>query len=209
MSIKKNGVSTGKRGNTVTYLLNGQEVERSIGMRVKPFTVPELINQTMLSHTNILLQPAKQFVKSGFELQGKMNHTYAYSMAVGYNKKNAIKVKYPDAEILYAEALFSQGEMPLNPETVVSVVEGGLEFRWDPALLKKGMKRDDHAMLLACCPEKESAFFELSGARRTAGKDILEITAYHQPVILEVYITFVAANRNSISNSFYIGQKKF
>lgn len=209
MAIRKGRVFKGKKGDTVTYTLNGQEIQRSIGVRITPFTSAELVNQAEFGLMNELLKPVKPFIKRGFELQGKKKHSAGYSMAVGYNKKKAIKHSPLGNEIEYEKVLFSQGEITVNAETTVIVVEGGLEFQWDAALMQKGMKRNDHAMLLAYCPEKQSAFFELSGARRTAGRDFLEVTAYHQPVTLELYITFESADRKSISNSFYIGQLKY
>ncbi|CAM4058469.1 hypothetical protein SAMN06265348_10291 [Pedobacter westerhofensis] len=210
MSIRKGGIFKGKKGNTVTYEVNGQVIQRTIGKREKPYKDHELGNQSGFGKTSVFMRPVKQFIKNGFELQGKKKFTIGYNMAVGYNRMNAIEITSPNSvRFVYEKALFSQGAMTVNPEATVKVVEGGLEFRWDAGLMAKGMKRNDHAMLLAYCPEKESAFFELSGANRKTGRDFLEITAYHQPVTLEVYIAFEAADRKSISNSVYLGQVQF
>jgi hypothetical protein len=209
MAIRKNGKITGKRGNTVTYFLNGKEVQRSIGIRTKPPTKAELINRQKMAVLNDFLQPVKEFLKKGFELQAKTKETYPYNMAIAYNMQNAFSKINPLLEIDFDKVLFSEGEMPINPEARVEVHEKGLSCSWDPRLMEKGMKRNDTVLVLAYCAEKKSAFFELSGARRTAGEEFLEITGYHQQVNLEVYISFVSADGKSISNSSHIGQVKF
>jgi hypothetical protein len=209
MAIKKNGKYSGKRGNTVRYVLNGREVERSIGLRVSPPTDAEFIIRDRMSAVNSLLGPVKRFIRTGFELQGKLKNTTPYAMAVSYQllKENSI---IDDAlQVDYTRVLFSRGDMPMNTETWLKLTKDGLSFFWDANMLKKGMKKNDTTMLLAYCPEKRSAFFEISGARRTAGTDFLELTAYHQPVTLEIYISFVSADRKNISNSFHVGQVKF
>jgi hypothetical protein len=209
MAIKKNGRYSGKCGNTVRYMLNGREVERSIGLRVSPPTDSELISRNRMSAVNNLLRPVKRFVGMGYELQGKLNNTSPYSMAVSYHMLKENLIVDDVAQVDYNRVLFSKGDMPLNTETLVNLTKDGLVFTWDANVLRKGMKRNDTTMLLAYCPEKGSAFFEMSGARRTAGTDLLELTAYHQPVTLEIYISFVSADRKNISNSFHVGQVKF
>lgn len=209
MSIKKKGNFNGKLGNTVTYMLNGREVQRGIGVRVKPPTIAELTNCMKMSLTNELHQPVLEFLEVGYALEGKEHDTTARNRATSYNKKNALTGIYPDVVVDFSKVLFSRGALPVNPEFRVEVRDGGLAFSWNPVCFEEGMRENDSVLMLAYCSEKESAFMELNGHRRSDAEDFLPITAYHQPVTLEVYAAFVSANRKSISNSVHIGQVKF
>jgi hypothetical protein len=200
---------TGRKGNIVSYMLNGEYVERTIGVTTKAPTELQLVERSRMTVVNELLKPVKEFIEIGFSLQKQNAFDNCHNLAKSYNKMNAIGGAYPNHHIDFDLALFSQGDLPLNPEAQVKVVENGLEFSWDPKLMTDGMSPNDQVMMLAYCPEKESAFFQTAGVRRNSGKDFLNVTAYHQPVILEAYLCFVAADRKSISNSVYIGQVKF
>ncbi|CAM4077930.1 hypothetical protein SAMN06265348_102354 [Pedobacter westerhofensis] len=209
--IKKKKVPgiTWRKGNNVRYFLNGELVERTIGITIKEPTQLQKTGRQAMKVVVGLLKPVKEFIEIGFNLEKKEPHDNAHNLARSTNKLNAIRGEYPNVQIDFEKALFSKGILPVNPEAKVQLVEKGLEFTWDPAFMEEGMWPNDQAMMLAYCDEKESAFFEIAGMRRSEGKDFLEITPYHQPVTLEVYLSFVAADRKSISNSVYLGQVKY
>jgi len=74
MAIKKKGSSlNGKLGNTVTYLLNGQEVTRGIGITKKTPTQSQLIARKKLSIIAKSFDPFLGFIALGFGLQAKKN----------------------------------------------------------------------------------------------------------------------------------------
>jgi hypothetical protein len=200
---------TGRKGNVVSYMINGEYVERTIGVSTKAPTELQLIGRSKMRIVNELLKPVKDFIEIGFSLQKKDAFDNCHNLAKSYNLLNAIDGEYPDLKVHFDLVLFSKGDLPLNQEAQVRVVDNGLEFSWDQELMIKGMSANDQVMMLAYCPEKENAFFQIAGARRDTGKDFLEVAAYHQPVMLEVYLCFVAADRKNISNSVYIGQLKF
>lgn len=200
---------TGRKGNVVSYLLNGEYIERTIGVTTKPPTELQLVGRRKMTMVNDLLKPVRDFIEIGFSLQKKDPFDNCHNLAKSYSMLHAIKGVYPDQQIDYDLVLFSQGNLGVNKEAQARVVENGLEFSWDPELLIKGSMANDQVMTLAYCPEKETAFFQTAGARRDSGKDFLEVEAFHQPVILETYLCFVAADRKSISNSYHIGQLKF
>jgi len=209
MSVKKGNMYKGKRGKTVTYELNGQEVQRTIGVRTTPPTISDLARREKMTIVNNLHQPVKEFLRTGYKIQGKRKRKTAYAMAVSYNITQAIAGTYPEFEIDFDKVLFSQGDLPVSEDVQVEVRETGLAFTWNPGLLKKGMKSNDSVLMLAYCAEKESAFFEVNGNRRSFGNDFLEVTAYHQQMTLEVYVAFESAEGKSISNSFHVGQVRF
>jgi len=211
MRRRKNRIPglTGRKGNVVSYMLNGQYVERTIGVTTKPPTELQLVGRDRMTIVTDLLKPVKEFIEIGFSLQKKEPFDNYHNLAKSYNMLHAVKGEYPDQQIDFDLVLFSKGNLELNKEAQVRVVKKGLEFSWDPELLTNGRMPNDQVMTLAYCPEKETAFLQTTGARRDVGKDFLEVAAFHQPVILETYLCFVAADRKSISNSYHIGQVKF
>lgn len=200
---------TGRKGNIVSYVLNGEYVQRTIGVTTKAPTASQLVCRSQMTIVNELLKPVKEFIEIGFSLQKKGAHDNSHNLAKSYNKLNAISGEYPNQKVDFDLVLFSQGNLPVNPEAQAKVVENGLQFSWNPEPTEKGMSANDQVMMLAYCPEKESAFFQTAGARRDRAEDFLEVTAYHQEVMLEVYLCFVSADRKRISNSVHIGQLKF
>jgi hypothetical protein len=200
---------TGRKGNVVSYMLNGEYVERTIGVITKAPTKLQLIGRSKMAIANDLLKPVREFIEIGFSMQKKDPFDNCHNLAKSHIMLRAIGGEYPHLEVDFSKVLFSEGNIPPNPEAQVRVVENGLEFCWDQELMIRGMSANDQVMMLAYCPEKESAFYQIAGSRRDTGKDFLEVAAYNQPVTLEVYLCFVAANRKSISNSVYIGHRKF
>lgn len=70
MAILTNGLNDGftcKLGNTVTYMLNGKMVRRTIGKRTSPPTISELANRRKISLITAFLYPIKNFIQTGFE----------------------------------------------------------------------------------------------------------------------------------------------
>lgn len=74
----------------------------------------------------------------------------------------------------------------------------------------------DQVMMLAYMPENKEAEYLDSGARRITGQDFLLIGRNYGSVNLpelytyaEVYIVFVANDRDSITDSYYCGRINF
>ncbi|MET1056469.1 MAG: DUF6266 family protein [Pedobacter sp.] len=205
-SKKKNAPFTGKVGNTVTYLLNGQWVKRTIGKNDGPPTVLQLATRMMLSLLANLFKPVKGLINVGFALQAKNTTKNAHNIATIENKLVALKGNYPNLEINYPGVIFSKGTMPVNPEMEVSIMGTGLIFTWDAELLMKGMHPSDRVIMIAYCPEKKYAFYEVDGARREEGSDYLPLLRYRESVIIHTYAAFISANKKNISTTVYTGE---
>jgi hypothetical protein len=205
-SKKKNDAFVGKVGNTVTYLLNGQWVKRTIGSYDGPPTVLQLATRMMMSLLANLFKPVKGLIRVGFAQQAKNSIRHAHNIATIENKLTALKGEYPNLEIHYPGVIFTKGTMPFNTEMQVSIMETGLIFTWDAELLIKGMNPSDRVVMIAYCPEKKYAFYELDGARRKEGSDYLPLLKYHERVIIHTYAAFISANRKNISTSVYTGE---
>ncbi|WP_084237312.1 DUF6266 family protein [Pedobacter africanus] len=65
--------------------------------------------------------------------------------------------------------------------------------------------KNDRTMLLVYCPELFKAVYVLSGARRSAGRDDLELPASFAGKDLHCYIAFKASNGKNVSDSVWVG----
>ncbi|MET4140192.1 DUF6266 family protein [Pedobacter sp. UYP1] len=201
-----NDGSTGRTGNTVTYLLYGKLVKRTIGLRTDKPTVPVLISRQVTALTTAFLKPVKGFLTIGFGLEGKLNSKSYYAIASSYNRLYAISGNYPDQQIDFTKVLFSQGKMPVTPGVLVNRAEKGLTFKWDTSFTAKGIHHNDQVMLMAYDPKKRGTQFQLNAGRRSEGEALLSIRKKKKPLLLETYISFISESRKSVSNSVYVGQ---
>ena len=58
---------------------------------------------------------------------------------------------------------------------------------------------------MAYCPVKKIAFSIVDGARRKDGEEEVSLPRYRGKVLYHCYATFIASNRETISDSSYIG----
>ncbi|KIO76693.1 hypothetical protein TH53_13535 [Pedobacter lusitanus] len=196
----------GRVGNTVTYMLNGKLVKRTIGLRTDKPTVPVLQSRQVTALITAFLKPVKEFITIGFELAGRVNLKNYYNIASSYNRVNAISGIYPEQQIDFAKVLFSQGQMPLTPNVFVSRTENGLTFNWDVNFTAAGIKGNDQVMLMAYDPKRRGTVFQLNAGRRNEGIAHLSMRKRKKPLLLETYISFISENRKCVSNSIYTGQ---
>lgn len=207
MAIAKKGSTrgfTGKLGKTVIYPLKGQLVERTIGELTKPASTLQEAGRQVTTLIVHLLRPVMPFIRIGFKLATENTTSSAYNLACSVNRLNVISGNYPDQEVDYSKVLFSKGVLPVNEKVSVSLDHSGVRFSWDPEFLIRGMKPTDQVMVMAYCPEKHCAFCIIDGARRKDGVEKINLPKYNEKMIYHTYITFIASNRESISNSFYL-----
>jgi predicted amidohydrolase len=209
MGILRDGITgfvTGKVGDMVFYVLNGENVVRHAGKSVKPRSEAQLANQAKMALVNLVLKPLLEFVNIGFAHVAQDDRSNPYNRAVSYNKINAIAGVYPDLLIDYGKVLVSKGKLSVVQGGTVELVAEGLKFGW---LFDSDMpypRENDRAMLLAYFPVLGSAVYSLEGASRKAGADLLVLPGELLAEPMEVYIAFVAANGKSVSNSVYLGR---
>ena len=208
MARAKNGgkFTTGKINDKVGYLLNGQWVERGIGKWKNPPTDKQKPNLEITGKINNLLKPVMPYIRIGFREFVRNTTWHQHNAACSINRSNAINTESPNLEVDFTKAVFSQGDMPIVDEVNVKVVEEGIAFSWNPDYLVDGMQLSDQVMLLAYCPEKEYAFYQLYGERRIAGKDVLKMQRYSTQVTIHTYLTFISADGKSITTSIYTGE---
>ena len=196
----------GKLGGYAIYDLNGQIIKRKIGTRVKPYSALEIANHKTMADMTALLKPVKEFIEVGFENAGRSQRKTPYNMAYSVNYHSALIGDHPNKVIDFKKVLFSKGDMPLTENLLAELTDEGISFSWNPDLTNPGFKANDRAMFMAYLPQKHFGVFQLSGARRSQGKELLALPASKRTVTVETYISFISANHKSISDSFYTGQ---
>lgn len=208
MGILKNGpfgTTTGKIQNLVSYELNGQNVIRRIGKTNKKPTLPQLGVRQRMAVVIAFLHELKPVINIGFREQALIARKSAHNMATSYLTKNATIGDYPEISLDYSKAMLAQGDLlqPINPQ----VEQQGtmLRFSWDNPQYMAYSNRKDQVMMVAYFPEQKEASLEIFGALRTAGADFLEIDEELQHARMEVYIAFVASDRESASDSIHLG----
>lgn len=209
MAVFKNGSSggfSGRNGNVITYMLNGQWVSRIIGLRTDKPTKPVLAVWQVTKLAADFLKPVKDFIRTGFELETKGTFLNYHNVAAECNRLNAITGDYPDQRIDFTKVLFSKGKMPVTPGISVKAIKKGLTFSWDPNFSASGIKANDEIMLLAYEPDMKDATFSLYAGKRAEGEASLAIRKRKDPLVLETYISFISQNRKIISDSIYTGQ---
>ena len=200
------GAFTGRLGNIVSYILNGQVIVRTIGINNKPPTPKQKTNRMKMKVVNELVQNTYLAMHAGFTA-ASAGTVYNYAnLAIKHNNPNALKGVYPNIEVDYPKVLFSHGNLlqPIDPK--VEVVAEGLKFSWDPSTQLNDESALDQVSMIAYCPEKKEMFFIKSGQRRHQGSDILPVDKKYLDLTLEVYMSFVADDRLDVSTTTYLGR---
>ncbi|HMI01857.1 MAG TPA: DUF6266 family protein [Pedobacter sp.] len=205
------GGFSGKLGDLVGYNRNGKDLVRTKGKSTKPASVKQLAVRQKISLLNTTLGAMLTVINVGFKLVVKGTDKNPFNEAVSYNFKHACLGAYPEISIDYSQLLVSQGSLPPAFEPNVNVVPGGLEFTWGLDPLVHDNILNDRAMLLIYYPDpdhlpasNENVVCVLIGAQRKALKDFIELPPAYLTAPMHCYITFVAEDGNSISNSVFI-----
>lgn len=194
----------GKLGNLVSYNLRGKQVIRKIGYTTKAPTAAQLAVRQKITVTNKFLRPILPFIDAGFALAVAGTDKNPHNAATAYQIKHALQGQYPDISIDFSKARVSSGALAPALAPVTNLAGNVLTFTWQvDADMDWGIK-NDRAMLLVYCPELMRAVYVLSGARRSAGFDELELPPNYVGKELHGYIAFLANNRKSVSDSVWV-----
>jgi len=209
MAILKTEVNKGyigRVGNTVTYVLNGQIVKRTIGKSSKKPTVPQLSARQKTTIIARFLNPVKEFINVGFGFEARRLKKNTYNLATSYNWLNAISGSYPEQKIDFTKVLLSKGKIGTTNNIEVKVIDNKLEFTWDIACANPLVNDMDRIILVAYSAENNGAVWSIGSAERSEGIAHLIIPKKYSFLKLETYVSFVSADYKSISNSIYTGQ---
>jgi hypothetical protein len=195
-----NGVFIGKIGAVVGCVLNGTPYMRG---KPKPRTGPvgtvEQGNRNKFSILHDWLQPLLPLLRVGFKNYSQQS--YGYNAAKSYNLKHAMI----DGNVLPEDIKLSMGDLPRSADLNVRLLDADkLLFQWNPAYLEAANYKDQ-IMVLAYHPESRTPIYELHGAFRETGSQVLRIFNEFAGKTIELYAAFISADRNSQSESVYLG----
>jgi hypothetical protein len=199
------GPISGKLGNLVYYNVNGKQVVRKLGKITKPPTPAQLQNRKEMKTIMQFLSPLTEFLNTGFIPSYKEGHKAAFSLAVAYNKKNALTGTNPDIGIAYEKVRLSEGNLDEAIAPTVELLAEGLKFSWLCPASLDWPANTDRVMLMAYFPNQQTAEYLTSAAQRQQLTETLKLPENLFAEYMEVYISFVAENRKSAANSTYLG----
>jgi len=209
MARIENGILGGFNGNlgpVEGYVRYGIAYVRSKKRkRTSPPSPKEKIQRKRMEVVNNFVNSMTDYVRIGFEEAAQGKPISPNNAAKSYQLLHAVHGEYPNISINYSAARLTQGtiELPLNP---IATAEGnGVRFNWTYDTSLNWSDRSARAMLLVYAEETGKSYYLFSGARMTEETDFLELPAELKGMKLHVYMSFIADDRRSLSNSIYLG----
>ena len=211
MAIYRSGIHgrpSGKIGNIVYYMLNGQSVARSIGKSDK-VTDLQRANRQAMSVTTLCLKNMVRFINAGFGAQAAGTTKNPFNVATSYNKKHALKGEYPNLSIDYTKLVLSQGVLTPPKATTIKRSGKGVEVTWDASSDRNHSfcNEDDMVMITLYNPNKTNGYATTSlyAAQRSAGKCFIPCAGAMVDQPMEGYMFFKSNDGKSVSDSVYLG----
>lgn len=209
MAIVKQGIGgvfKGKVGSVVGYELGGQNVMRSLGMRTKPFTRLELLNQAKMKVVSEFLAPIKPYVKFGFQREAPVgSRVGAFQLAQSHTRKNAVDLDEDGKPFVNpAKVLISRGPLAPPENCMVQREGNSITFIWD-----HHQHRASDRLVVLLYDEDSFRFFRDIGPERRDMKYTVEYDYLHvlkRPV--HAYAAFRDTMSDKISDSVYCGTIK-
>ena len=198
------GTITGKVGKTVSYQLKGQNVCRTIGVSTKKGSKDQTVCRTGFKAISRLLSPIIGFINLGymFEIIGTTHNQH--NAATSQNMRYALKGSYPDLEVDYSKVMVSKGKLPMARAATATATESNITINWMYDNRLDFSLRNDRVMALFFYPKTNSAIYFLSGAERSSGTQVFDIHAYESEGRAEIYLSFFAEDRLSVSDSIWV-----
>ncbi len=206
-----NGGFKGKVGSVVGYNRKGADVIRSLPKksRKKP-SKKQQYNRGTFAMVQLFLSPFTVFIRAGFDLESQKGTGSAFNKATSINNINRIwKGVFPDIEIDYPKVCLSMGTLTGVKDPSVTADDAGLHFNWTNNEDEEGVGYNDQIMLAAYIPQIDSAFFVLSGARRSEGSEMMKLPSKIKGMEIHTWMSFVSDDRKRISMSTYSGSLIF
>ncbi|WP_222536835.1 DUF6266 family protein [Pedobacter polysacchareus] len=198
------GHPSGKIGNVVFYMLNGQLISRGIGKPGKP-SLKQLANRQAMSMTMELLRPMTDFINVSFSLESAGTIRNPHNLATSYNKKQALIGEYPNLKVNYEKVVLSKGSLESIKDLDISKGEKGLNLTWNSDYTEHA-DTDDILMVLLSHPSKNKASTFLNAAKRVDGSCFIPLSKeWMMTEQMEIYVCLRSANGKLISDSLYGG----
>lgn len=171
----------------------------------KPRSEKQIAANNRFGFAMKFVKPATPFLNVGFSLAREKGQT-AHNIAVS-KVLSVVEGLNPNFHFRYKDLLVADGNLQEAQGARVEMTSSRtLEFFWEQPDKQSYVRSQDQVMLLAYMPEEDVAFYVTSGARRSAGQDLLEVCSGKPGQVFETYIAFISDDRRKISKSTYTGQ---
>lgn len=195
-----NGPFSGKVGPVVGSSRNGVHYLKSKGNpRTSTASDAELKNRNKFANAHAWLKPLLPVLRVGFS--GYSQTCYGFLAAKSYVLKNAME----DGLVQPERVKISHGDLPVSPDLALNLTDPAkLSLSWTSDYIQNADPKDQ-LMLLAYLPEKAMAIYEIHGAFRDSGTQVLNLVRDFADQVIHVYAAFIAADRSRQSDSVYLG----
>lgn len=215
------GPLVGKMGNIICYVRLGQPVTRMASHpSTKPRSEKQLAASKAFSIVSAFVTPINPFLNMSMVQAIANTQKVARNEGMSINLRLAVDGTYPNLEFNYSKAIVAIGKLEPATNPTVNIINNDpslkvkqLKFSWEVNPAWNSTRRNDQVMMLAVMPEIEQVNYVTSGARRSAGEDIMEILPFKiiagvktYATFAETYIAFISDDRKSVSNSIYTGR---
>lgn len=203
------GQVIGLVGNTISYMLNKQNVARIKSSRIislKNLSPLQQANCQKLSVISSFLNDILPLLKAGFANKALGTTKNYHNIAVSYNILNALKGDFPYLEIEYSKITISAGELPMPHSATAIMADGGLEISWLYTHSDDGSCENDQTIILLHLPDLEESISIVYGVERRMKKQFIELPEEYLGARIECYLSFVSADRKLVSTSKYLGR---
>jgi|GEM_PF-45770 len=196
-----NGPFVGKVGNVIGSSWRGIPYMKSRGLRTKPATPAEKLNRFIFGMTQQWLFPLTDFLRVGFKNYTLTNQ--GVNAAKSYLYKHALIKDAYDSVVDPALMKVSHGTLPLPNRIEAELTpDNELVVTWETGSCDREHEFDQ-VMLLAYDIDGKRANMSLNGLFRHTGRDTLYISGLLETFV--VYAAFISADRESQSDSVYLG----
>lgn len=203
---------SGKAGSVVGYYRLGKWVIRGLpklSPKNKVGSADQNVHRSRFTQVQHFLKPILHFIRVGFNLEARRKGNTAHNSATSWNMLNAFD---ENGKLDYTKTRVSLGLLGGAEEAAARFEDGSIIITWrdnsDPKVSRSIVpEKSDQVMLLAYHLESGEIVQMLSGARRSACREILEIPSDISADAIEwhIWIAFISDNRENISNSEYLG----
>lgn len=200
-----NGAFSGKAGSFIGA--NWRDINYIKGIpRIsnKPKSQKQLEQQAKFSLAVRFLRPVKKQVEIGFG-KIKQGHTTSYNLALKQLLSNGITGSYPDFEIDYPHAAFSQG--PISGIADISVLAGpeNLAMSWSTRVLKANSFMTDKITVLVYEPESGDYVLGPPDVPRSAEAADVAMPSDWAGKTVHVFVYCMSMEKGDVSDSIYAG----
>ena len=199
------GGLSGKVGNVIGGNWKGIDY-----LRIKPSSVANPRTEGQVNQRNKFtitleyLQANIGFIKIGYKAFAVKKTEF--NAAMSYVLNNAVGGIAPNFTIDYNNALLSRGSLSGVLNGVTDLTNAGqVDFSWGDNSAEGNANTTDRSMVLVYNPSKKESIYILDGAIRTAGAQTVTIPNTYAGDTVELFMAFVSADGNQVSNSIYLG----